>query len=161
MTASTSKEENLAKAETFVCLAAERGAAFVVLPEVFAWRGPRDQEPAQLESIPGPTSERLAELARSLGVHLLAGSFLEKTTEQRAYNTSLLFSPAGEMLAQYRKIHLFDIDLPGQVTIKESDTKKTGPRHCHRHNRAGNGRPIDLLRSALSRAVPSVGRQGR
>ena len=110
MTASSSKEENLAKAETFVRLAAERGAALVVLPEVFAWRGPRKEEPGQLESIPGPTSERLAELARSLGIHLLAGSFLEKTTEQRAYNTSLLF----------------DIDLPGQVSIRESDTKKPG-----------------------------------
>ncbi len=126
MTASTSKEENLAKAEAFVRLAAERGAAFVVLPEVFTWRGPRSQETAQLESIPGPTSERLAELARGLSVHLLAGSFLEETTEQRAYNTSLLFSPAGEILAQYRKIHLFDIDLSGQVSIKESDTKKPG-----------------------------------
>lgn len=126
MTASSSKEENLAKAEAFVRLAAERGAAFVVLPEVFTWRGPRNEEPAQLEPIPGPTSERLAELAHGLGIHLLAGSFLEKTSEERAYNTSLLFSPTGAMLAQYRKIHLFDIDIPGQVSIKESDTKKPG-----------------------------------
>ena len=65
-------------------------------------------------------------LAASLGIHLLAGSFLEKTPEARAYNTSLLFSPEGEILAQYRKIHLFDIDIPGQVSIKESDTKKPG-----------------------------------
>ena len=126
MTASSSKEENLAKAETFIRLAAERGATFIVLPEVFTWRGPRSEEPAQLESIPGPTSLRLAELAHSLSIHLLAGSFLEKTTEARAYNTSLLFSPVGEILAQYRKIHLFDINLPGQVSIKESDTKKPG-----------------------------------
>ena len=126
MTASSSKEENLAKAETFVHLAAERGAAFIVLPEVFSWRGQRSEEPAQLEPIPGPTSERFAALARSLDIHLLAGSFLEQTTEERAYNTSLLFSPAGEILAQYRKIHLFDIDIPGQVSMKESDTKKPG-----------------------------------
>ena len=64
MTASSVKEENLAKAETFVRLAAERGATLIVLPEVFAWRGPRAEEPAQIEPIPGPTSERLRDLAR-------------------------------------------------------------------------------------------------
>lgn len=126
MTASSSKEENLAKAESFVRLAAERGAAVIVLPEVFAWRGPRAEEPAQIESIPGPTSERLQELARRYGIYLLAGSFLEKSAEKSAYNTSLLLNPAGEILAHYRKIHLFDVDIPGQVRVKESDTKKPG-----------------------------------
>lgn len=126
MTASSSKEENLAKAETFVRLAAERGASVVVLPEVFSWRGPRADEPAQIEPIPGPTSTRLRELARRYHLHLLAGSFLEKSDEARSYNTSLLLSPEGEMLAQYRKIHLFDVDIPGQVRVKESDTKKPG-----------------------------------
>lgn len=126
MTASSSKEENLAKAETFVRLAAERGASVVVLPEVFAWRGPRADEPSQIEPIPGPTSIRLSELARRYRLHLLAGSFLEKSDEARSYNTSLLLGPEGEMLAQYRKIHLFDVDIPGQVRVKESDTKKPG-----------------------------------
>jgi len=126
MTASSSKEENLAKAETFVRLAAERSASVVVLPEVFAWRGPRAEEAAQIESVPGPTSVRLGELARRHHIHLLAGSFLEKSDEARAYNTSLLFSPDGDILAHYRKIHLFDVDIPGQVRVKESDTKKPG-----------------------------------
>lgn len=126
MTASSSKEENLAKAETFVRLAAERGASVIVLPEVFTWRGPRAEEPAQLESIPGPTSERLCQLAQRLGIYLLAGSFLEKSDEARAYNASLFISPEGEILAHYRKIHLFDVDIPGQVRVKESDTKKPG-----------------------------------
>lgn len=126
MTASSSKEENLAKAETFVRLAAERGASVIVLPEVFAWRGPRAEEPAQIEPIPGPTSERLRELARRHRIYLLAGSFLEKSEEARAYNASLLLDPNGDILAHYRKIHLFDVDIPGQVRVKESDTKKPG-----------------------------------
>lgn len=126
MTASSSKEENLAKAETFVRLAAERGASVVVLPEVFLWRGPRAEEPAQIEAIPGRTSTRLSELARRHAIYLLAGSFLEKSDESRAYNTSLLFDPDGELLAHYRKIHLFDVDIPGQVRVKESDSKKPG-----------------------------------
>jgi predicted amidohydrolase len=126
MTASSSKEENLAKAESFIRLAADRGAALVVLPEVFAWRGSRADEPTQIESIPGPTSKRLQIIARQHQVYLLAGSFLEKNEETRAYNTSLLFSPTGDILAHYRKIHLFDVDIPGQVRVKESDTKKPG-----------------------------------
>lgn len=126
MTASASKEENLAKAETFVRLAAERGAALVVLPEVFSWRGRHRKEPEQVEPIPGPTTHRLQDLATQLGVHLLAGSFFEKSHEARAYNTSLLISPQGDLLAQYRKIHLFDVDIPGQVSVRESDSMKPG-----------------------------------
>ena len=126
MTASSVKEENLAKAETFVRLAAERGATLIVLPEVFAWRGPRAEEPAQIEPIPGPTSERLRDLARRHQIYLLAGSFLEKGDGSRSYNTSLLLNPQGDILAHYRKIHLFDVDIPGQVRVKESDTKEPG-----------------------------------
>ena len=126
MTASSVKEENLAKAETFVRLAVERGATLIVLPEVFAWRGPRAEEPTQVEPIPGPTSERLRALARCHQIYLLAGSFLEKGDGPRSYNTSLLLNPQGDVLANYRKIHLFDVDIPGQVRVKESDTKEPG-----------------------------------
>jgi predicted amidohydrolase len=126
MTASSVKEENLAKAETFVRLATERGATLIVLPEVFAWRGPRAEEPTQIEPIPGPTSERLRDLARRHQIYLLAGSFLEKGDSPRSYNTSLLLNPQGDILAHYRKIHLFDVDILGQVRVKESDTKEPG-----------------------------------
>jgi len=126
MTASSAKEENLAKAEMFVRLAAERGASVIVLPEVFAWRGPRAEEAVQIESIPGPTSERLSDLARRHQVYLLAGSFLENSEEARAYNSSLFIGSTGNILAHYRKIHLFDVDISGQVRVKESDTKKPG-----------------------------------
>ena len=126
MTASTSKEENLAKAETFVRLAAERGASLVVLPEVFSWRGPKGEGLKHAEAIPGPTSERLRTSARRHRIHLVAGSFLEQSDEPRSHNTSLLLNPNGEILACYRKIHLFDIDIPGQVTVKESASMKPG-----------------------------------
>lgn len=126
MTASSVKEENLAKAETFVRLAAERGASLVVLPEVFSWRGPKGEGTKQAEAIPGPTSDRLSALARQHRIHLVAGSFLEHSDEPRSHNTSLLLSPAGDILACYRKIHLFDIDIPGQVTVKESASMKPG-----------------------------------
>jgi predicted amidohydrolase len=69
----------------------------------------------------------LAELARTLGIHLCAGSLLERVPgEPRAYNTSCLFDPGGRLLARYRKIHLFDVDLPGRVTVRESATRAPG-----------------------------------
>ncbi len=160
MTASSSKEENLAKAETFIRLAAERGASLVVLPEVFNWRGKRAEEPSQVETIPGLTSQRMGELAAHHRLYLLAGSFLERLDEPLSHNTSLLFSPTGEILCHYRKIHLFDIDIPGQVSVKESDTKKPGEEVVTRQTELGTfGLSVcyDLRFSELYRTLSAQG----
>lgn len=124
--AGSDKAENLDKAESFVAAAGRYGAQLVVLPEVFLWRGPRAEERHQAEAIPGPSTNRLADLARRFKLHLLAGSILEKTTGSKVFNTSLLFDPRGELIGRYRKTHLFDVDLPGRVTIRESDTRAAG-----------------------------------
>src|SRR2546426_11928566 len=103
MASGADRAANLTRAEALVREAAGRGARLVVLPEVFAWRGPRAEELAIAEPVPGPTTERLAALARELAIHLCAGSLLERTPgEPRAYNTSCLFGPRGELLARYR-----------------------------------------------------------
>jgi len=124
--AGSDKAANLDKAQTAIATAAGQGAALVALPEVFLWRGPRSDESAAAESIPGPSSERLAKVAHQLGIHLLAGSILECSGGNRVFNTSLLFDANGEIIARYRKVHLFDVDIPGQVTIRESDTRQGG-----------------------------------
>jgi predicted amidohydrolase len=127
MTTSSDKAVNLEKAEGLIRLAAARGARLVGLPEVFNWRGKRADEPAAAEALDGPTLTLMGGLARELEIHLLAGSITEYSPgETRRYNTSMLFGPDGACLAVYRKIHLFDIDLPGRVTIKESDVKIPG-----------------------------------
>ena len=127
MSSGADRPANLARAEALVREAAGRGARLVVLPEVFAWRGPRAEEAAVAEPIPGPTTERLAALARELAIHLSAGSLLEKTPDEpRAYNTSCLFDPHGTLVARYRKLHLFDVDLPGRVSVRESATRAPG-----------------------------------
>ncbi|HLW72049.1 MAG TPA: carbon-nitrogen hydrolase family protein [Candidatus Binataceae bacterium] len=127
MTTSSDKAANLAKADHLIRLAAARGARLVALPEVFNWRGKRSDEPAAAEPLEGPTLTLMAGLARELEIHLLAGSITEHAPgESRRYNTSALFGPDGARLAAYRKIHLFDVDLPGRVTIKESDAKIPG-----------------------------------
>ncbi len=124
--AGSSKHENFDKVESFAAEAAKGGARLVVLPEVFLWRGERTEEAANAEPIPGPSSTRLAELARRLHIVLVAGSVLESNGTPRPYNTSIVFSEAGAVIARYRKMHLFDVDIPGKVTIRESDTRAPG-----------------------------------
>src|SRR5260370_32701349 len=69
----------------------------------------------------------MARLACELEIYPLAGSITDHVRgESRRYNTSVLFAPDGARLAAYRKIHLFDIDLPGRVTVKESEAKMPG-----------------------------------
>src|SRR6266849_1251723 len=127
MSSGADRAANLARAEALVREAAGRRARLVVLPEVFAWRGASAEEAAADEPIPGPTTERLAALARELAIHLCAGSLLERAPgEARAYNTSCLFDPRGELVARYRKLHLFDVDLPGRVSVRESATRAPG-----------------------------------
>ena len=127
MTTTSDKAANLEKAEGLIRLAAARGARLVALPEVFNWRGKRAEEAAAAETLEGPSLTLMGGVARELEIYLLAGSVNEHVPGQgRRYNTSVLFGPDGARLAVYRKIHLFDVDLPGRVTIKESDAKIPG-----------------------------------
>ena len=127
MLAGDDKAANRAEAERWIRVAAAQGARVVALPEVFIWRGVKNQERENAEAIPGQTSEFLSHLARELGIYLLGGSILEEIpASPKAYNTSLLFDPSGKLLASYRKIHLFDVDLANGVSLRESDTRAHG-----------------------------------
>jgi deaminated glutathione amidase len=127
MTSSSDKSANLEKAERMIRLAAARGARLVGLPETFNWRGKRTEEAAAAERLDGATLTAMACMARELEIYLLAGSITEHVPgESRRYNTSVLLAPDGAQLVVYRKIHLFDIDLPGRVTVKESEAKMPG-----------------------------------
>ena len=75
LSAGADKAANLATATRLARLAAERGAALIVLPELFFWRGAREAERAAAEPIPGPSTDRLAALAAELGVYLVGGWF--------------------------------------------------------------------------------------
>jgi predicted amidohydrolase len=125
--AASDKAANRATAARLARGAAERGASLIVLPEMFAWRGPREAEADAAEDVPGPTSEWLATLARELNVVLVGGSLLERSAQaERYHNTCTVYGRDGALLGRYRKVHLFDIDLPGHVTHRESDTKLRG-----------------------------------
>ncbi len=121
------KAENLAAAALLVCQAVSEGAGLVVLPEMFAWRGPQAAETEAAEEIPGPISRWAQAQARQHRIHLLAGSMLERAPgSAKCFNTALLADPAGGLIGRYRKIHLFDVDLPGKVSISESATRAPG-----------------------------------
>ncbi len=127
MLASDDKAANFKEAEHWIRQAATNGARVIALPEVFIWRGTKKLERESAEPIPGPTSTAMAGLARELGIYLLAGSILEEIPgSAKAYNTSLLIDPNGKLIASYRKIHLFDVDLANGVSLRESDTRAHG-----------------------------------
>ena len=127
MLAGDDKAANLAEAERWIRAAVARGAQVVALPEVFLWRGEKKREREFAEPVPGPTSGVMAGWARELGIYLLGGSMLEEISgSPKAYNTSLFFDPSGKLLASYRKIHLFDVDLANGVSARESDTRAFG-----------------------------------
>lgn len=118
---------NLDKAGGFVRAAAAAGAELVVLPEMVEFRGERDQVASIKSDIPGHVSTYFSSLARELGIWLLAGSIHENIPgSERTYNTSLLFNRNGEEVARYRKLHLYDVQIPGRVDALESATIAPG-----------------------------------
>ncbi len=120
-------EGNWRTARELVRRAAASGAALVATPENTNYLGPHAEKVRLAEPLDGPTCGRFAELARELGIHLLLGSFNERSAEpRRCHNTSVLFGPDGARLAVYRKIHLFDVDLSEEVRFSESETVAPG-----------------------------------
>jgi predicted amidohydrolase len=138
MTSTDDVERNLEIARRLVRRAAEAGARLVGLPENFAYLGAGgdgDHRAALAEPLPaagaagssGPILAAMSELARSTNTYLLLGGFPEKSPEPgHIYNTSVLLDPQGAVLASYRKIHLFDVDLPGGARFRESDAVTAG-----------------------------------
>jgi predicted amidohydrolase len=114
---------NLGAAEAGIREASERGAAWVALPENFAFMR-REGEPFPcVQGADGEIVRALRNWAREYGVWLLGGTFPEAIEgEERVYNTSVMLSPQGEEVARYRKIHLFDVSLgeDGSDSYRES-----------------------------------------
>jgi len=122
LTSNTDAEANMARALRLVREAASLGADLVALPENFGFLG-REQEklPFAQTIEDGPFLEPMRALARECGIGILAGTIPERgPDEARVYNTSVLLGRDGETIGIYRKIHLFDIDIPGQITFEES-----------------------------------------
>jgi predicted amidohydrolase len=116
MTSTEDVVHNLERAELLCRRAASRGAGFIALPECFGFLSENENKPpAEAVQDPGPQLRFGRDTAKSLSTYLLLGSVPEKIPgEERVYNTSFLFDPAGEVIARYRKIHLFDVSVAGK-----------------------------------------------
>jgi deaminated glutathione amidase len=119
------RDRNLAAADRLTREAAAAGAQLVVLPEKWPALGTPEQTIAAAEPFDGPIQQWAKDVARELGIDLVAGSFSEKTGEARGANTSLHVGPDGELKASYRKIHMFDVEVGGRV-YKESEHEAPG-----------------------------------
>jgi predicted amidohydrolase len=122
MSSGDDEEANFARVEALAARAVERGARLVVFPENVLYEGTDPKRRHPLEE----WEARFAALARTLGCSLTAGTLREPAGE-RAHNTLLVLGPDGERIGVYRKIHLFDVDVPGGPTETESDYIQPGP----------------------------------
>lgn len=120
------KARNLGAAEGLVYAAAAAGAELVALPEKWNLLAPGEELVAGAEPLDGPSLTAARGWARTLGIHLLAGSISERAAEgEKPFNASVLIGPDGEDLAVYRKIHMFDVDTGG-VSYRESAHEQPG-----------------------------------
>ena len=122
---------NLARCGELTAQAASEGAQLVVLPECFSFLGRSEGDKlAVAEALDGhgPVMTTLRELATKYGLWILGGGTPElvRGDSRRAYNTAVTVDPAGEVVARYRKIHLFDVDIPGGAVLRESDSTAPG-----------------------------------
>jgi deaminated glutathione amidase len=140
MTSTEEVEANLESARDLVREAASAGALLVGLPENFAYLGnDRDHRLAIAETVPEPGSDAasardgtgpilgaMQELARATGTWLLLGGFPERGSGNRIRNAAILLDPSGAVVSVYRKLHLFDVDVPGGKRFRESESIEPG-----------------------------------
>ena len=119
------KEKNLQKAENFIKEAKERGADMAMLPEMFCCPYANSSFRRHAQRAGGEIWSALAEMAAGNAAWLIGGSMPE-LDNGRIYNTCFIFAPDGQQAGRYRKVHLFDIDIPGKQYFKESDTLSAG-----------------------------------
>jgi predicted amidohydrolase len=129
MTSRSDVEQNMQTLERLTTRAAKDGAKLVVAPECFAVLGPDNEKLKIAEPLPegGPILARCQKLARELKIELVLGGFWEKGEQPGFVRNSCVFVGAeGAVNAVYRKVHLFDVDLPDGTKLEESATVEPG-----------------------------------
>ncbi|MFC5909686.1 carbon-nitrogen family hydrolase [Streptacidiphilus monticola] len=134
---------------------AQAGADLVVLPELW----PLGAFSARLwaegaEQLDGPTADAMAAAAKDAGVWLHAGSIVERDPDGPMYNTSLVFSPSGDLVSVYRKIHRFGFDQGEAATMTAGQELAVVPTPF---GRLGLATCYDLRFPELFRALLDAG----
>ncbi|CAL5037404.1 unnamed protein product [Urochloa decumbens] len=130
---SADKEENIARARSRIEAAADAGAMLIVMPEIWCCPYSMDTLPSYAEDIDGgasPSISMLSEVAAARKITIVGGSIPEKASG-KVFNTCCVIGTDGQILAKHRKIgrfqlHLFEIDIPGDIKLNESDTSTGG-----------------------------------
>ena len=122
---------NLTACRELTARAAADGAQVVLLPECFSFLGRGEGDKlAVAETLDGngPVMAMLRDLAGKHGVWMIGGGTPEIVPgdSKRTYNACVVVDPSGKLVARYRKIHLFDVDIPGGAVLKESDATAAG-----------------------------------
>lgn len=126
--ATADKRKNLHRAREYVEKAARGGANFILLPEVFVYRGrlTRQDRDDIVEKVPGETTGMFSQVAHEYGVHILLGSLYERSRDpRRPYNTSVLIGRDGKIAARYRKQNMFEARI-GSKRVREADQFSAG-----------------------------------
>ena len=120
------KMENVRTVKAYLEKIKDENPDFVILPEMFCCPYQTENFPIYAEKEGGPVWQQLSGYAKQYGIYLIGGSMPEKDAEGNVYNTSYIFDREGKQLGKHRKVHLFDIDVKGGQTFKESDTLTAG-----------------------------------
>lgn len=126
MSVTDEKSLNIANAIRHLSYCQSKGADIAVLPEMFNCPYDISKFSIYAEGIEnGETVKAISETAKSLGMYIVAGSIPE-AENGKLYNTSLVFDKQGCIIAKHRKIHLFDINIPGSIVFRESEVLSAG-----------------------------------
>lgn len=120
------KMENVRTVKAYLEKIKDENPDFVILPEMFCCPYQPENFPIYAEKEGGPVWQQLSGYAKQYGIYLIGGSMPEKDAEGNVYNTSYIFDREGKQIGKHRKVHLFDIDIKGGQTFKESDTLTAG-----------------------------------
>lgn len=135
MCATADVSHNLAVCKRLAAEAGTQGARLLVLPECFAFVGQNERDKLAIaERITGEAPKQIMqairEIARDHSIWVIAGGMPEvpdrADVPNRTYNSCVAISPSGDVVAVYRKIHLFDVDIPGGAVLRESDSTAAG-----------------------------------
>ena len=126
MSAGHEREANERRAISLLDRACDAGARLVGLPEMWEHVGPAAEKREFAGKIDGPQLARVRELCARRSVWCLAGSIAEKAADGRVHNTAVVIAPDGRIAASYRKLHLFDVDIPDGARYRESEAVAPG-----------------------------------